>query len=525
MNVLGTQIVNRKWSYLAFTLALVFFAYYLFVQILTIQYAPDMVILTDTNGYIEVAKAPILSREFLAGGRPLTLPLVYKLFHSDLSTIAWIQWFFSAFSWSILAVFVYRAVNHKILKIPAFVLILVFSMSDEIIVWNQVALSESLHLSLFALFVACWLWLLERFSWYKTALLLITTFFWIFTREENALLALIISVFLLIAAFKNWRYLVIAIFLILFYRADTLSSNMGGRWKAVVINIIEDRILTSEHYDIFMHSGMPITPEYLEYGIPNEFEFNPIRYDPEFLSWLDQKGKKIYIHYLRIVDPLERIEEAFGALPIMVSPYVTRYSPEFTTILPGKISEIVFPRDYPLIIILASAFGSGLALLWVRKLIIPFGLLSLIFPLAFIIFHGDSNEIERHGIVIAVQSRLGLWLLLFFASDHLVTYMVSQKDRIQTFFQITLLERIRRVWQYLNDHRAVAGPTLTVIGLAIVIMSVILDILGPSRSISLSEIGYAQGLGILLGAITISIGFILRQEPSNNEPDKDGSQA
>jgi len=491
------------------TCAVIVFAYYINLQISTLAHAPQMVIFTDTDGYIQVSQAPLLSRAFLAGGRPLTLPLIYKIFQSDLNKIAWFQWGFSAFSWAILAIFVYRAIHNKWLKIAALVIILTFSLSDEIILWHQTALSDSVRLSLFALLVACWLWLVEKFSWYKTAFLLLITFFWIFVREENALLAVFISAFLVIASFRNWRFLIIAILLVIFYRADTFSSDLGGRWKAVVINIIEDRILVSDDWDIFAHSGMPVTPEYLEYGIPNDFEYNPIRYDPQFLDWLDQKGKKIYIHYLKTVDPLARFEEAFEALPKMVSPYILRYSPGYTTLLPEEISELVFPRKYPLLIILASAFGCGLALLCVRKLVIPFGLLSLIFPLAFIIFHGDSNEIERHGVIIAVQARLGLWLLILFASDLVVTYLLSQKGHIQSYVQNNVFEWIRTGWYFLVDRRTVSGPVLIAIGMAAVFMSIILDLFGPPHSISLSEIGYAQGVGIFLGVIVMGVGAVL----------------
>lgn len=509
MNELSKSFLRKKWELLLIAGALVLLAYYINIQIAVLANAPQMVLFPDTEGYAQVAKAPLLSREFLAGSRPLTLPLIYKIFQSDLIKIGQFQWLFSAFSWSILAIFVYRAIHNKWLKLPALALILVFSLSDEIILWHQTALSDSVRLSLFALLIACWLWLLEKFSWYKTAFLLLITFLWIFVREENALLAVVISAFLVIASFRNWRYLVIAIFLILFYRVDTLSSNLGGRWKPVVINIIEDRILVSEHWDIFAHSGMPATPEYLEYGIPNDFEFNPIRYDPQFLDWLDQNGKKIYIHYLKTVDPLARIEEAFEALPVMVSSSMLRYSPGYTSLLPEKIAELVFPRKYPLVIILASAFGCGLALLWVRKLVIPFGLLALIFPLAFIIFHGDSNEIGRHGVIIAVQARLGLWLLLFFGADQAVAYLNLQKDHIQGYVQENILEKIRSAWCFLNDRSAVIGPALIIMGIGAATLSISADLFGPSRSISFAEIGYAQGAGFFLGLVVIGIGLRL----------------
>jgi hypothetical protein len=64
--------------------------------------------------------------------------------------------------------------------------------------WDVAMLSDSISLSLMALFIASWLWLLEDWRWLKVALMLAVAFLWTFSRDTNAWVVLMLAALLLI---------------------------------------------------------------------------------------------------------------------------------------------------------------------------------------------------------------------------------------------------------------------------------------------------------------------------------------
>jgi hypothetical protein len=57
--------------------------------------------------------------------------------------------------------------------------------------------------------------------------------------------------------------------------------------------------------------------------------------------------------------------------------------------------------------------------IWKRTavLLVPVMMIVLTYPLAAIVWHGDAAEVGRHALMVAIQLRLGLWMLLLFAAD------------------------------------------------------------------------------------------------------------
>lgn len=50
----------------------------------------------------------------------------------------------------------------------------------------------------------------------------------------------------------------------------------------------------------------------------------------------------------------------------------------------------------------------------------------LTFPVAFLVFHGDAMEIQRHAIQIGVQIRLGLWMASFVIADAFLAFVAAR---------------------------------------------------------------------------------------------------
>src|SRR6185295_6088709 len=80
------------------------------------------------------------------------------------------------------------------------------SMSDYVIMWDKVLLSESISLSFMVLLIALWFWLAEGWSRQKAFLMLAVTTAWVFSRDTNGRLIVIVALlFIAIAAVQRSR--------------------------------------------------------------------------------------------------------------------------------------------------------------------------------------------------------------------------------------------------------------------------------------------------------------------------------
>jgi hypothetical protein len=96
-------------------------------------------------------------------------------------------------------------------------------------------------------------------------------------------------------------------------------------------------------------------------------------------------------------------------------------------VLKGALAEAIYPKEWALLCIWAAALAVGLAVglrLWTFNpaAVIALLLIVLAYPHAVLQWHGDPNEIGRHGLQAGMHLRLGIWLLLIFAADILVNH-------------------------------------------------------------------------------------------------------
>ena len=146
----------------------------------------------------------------LVQGRPFTVPLFYKLVGNVPRAVATFQFLFSVACWGVLAVLVARAVQVSLLKPIAFLIVLLFSLSDQIIMWDSFLLSESIALSLMALLVASGVWLLEGWHWGKALFLVVVAFLWTFTRDTNPWVILMLAALLIVSQPRSLRCILMA---------------------------------------------------------------------------------------------------------------------------------------------------------------------------------------------------------------------------------------------------------------------------------------------------------------------------
>ena len=188
--------------------------------------------ISDTRAYLRIANEPVLSLNFLADNRPPVYPALLKILRGDFYTTAVFQTVFSIFAWGLLALAV-AGLFPLILRPVAFGLILLVSLTRHVAGWDVVILTESLSLSLMALFLAAWFWLLGGWSWYKALALSLTAFLWVFTRDTNAWVLLMIAAAIVLAVLfygASKKYVWVSAIFVILFGLSTWNADIGNRW-------------------------------------------------------------------------------------------------------------------------------------------------------------------------------------------------------------------------------------------------------------------------------------------------------
>jgi hypothetical protein len=439
-------LASTPLSKLLYILMIFILASYVAARISNLSQAIQKVKTTaDTTSYVRISKEPIFDIRFLAASRPFVFPLLLKLLGNDAENVVWAQGLFSTLSWSVLAVAVAYSLHFSLLRFAGFGLILLLSLYRYVIGWDSVLLTESLALSLMALFIAGWLWLLNGWRWQKALLVLTLGFFWTFCRDTNAWVLLMIALFLLtllVLRRIDKKYLLLsAAFIILFFLSDR-SADFGGRWIFPFQNVLGRRIFTdAQALTFFASCGMPVFSDLVqlagEYanGLDRAFYNDPAL--GNYRTWLQQSGKSCYIKWL-LSDPLESIRRPiveFNTLMSLEKIQSFLFSRRFSPILPASLEEMLYPGQQPWIaflvacgIILVAVFTR--AWTYNKTWSVAILLVILVFPHYFIVWHGDVMGIYRHVVSVSIQLYLGIWTLALLIADWALSLKTIQESRM-----------------------------------------------------------------------------------------------
>jgi hypothetical protein len=402
----------------------------------------------DTYSYVVAAEKPLSSAELWVGERSFTLPLMFKLLgvntqnyqaNSIMSHVMRFQTWFSIMCWAFLGLTLGIIIHKRWLGIGAFGIILLFSLSLEISLWDSLLLSESISLSLFACLVGLWI-LLEMlpqaglgsvFGWLVFLLMVIITILYSFTRDTNLYFVLICGLLFGLLAWlkkedKSHRilYSLYAVIVIALFVFQTYSISNGNRWQILIYDQLALRLLKDDQAIQYLETeGLTIDdalmgvtdmtpPEFQKYILTSD-ELQAVR------DWVNSKGKNIYLQYLLLRLGNSLLEPVYQASKLLNGSSV-EYRREKQPVRPVpeviiRISKIFYPRS-PLILGLMLVLCVAGAALWLRGSkkrslwIVILALVASIYPLMFIVWHGNPQEIERHALQIAVQLRLAGWL-------------------------------------------------------------------------------------------------------------------
>jgi hypothetical protein len=413
-------------------------------------YGVQQVSYLDTDGYLETMKHPWWSLDFLGGGRPWTVPLLWKVLPDHDIWRARGHFALSLACWPVLAWAVARCLRPGLMRYLGFGAVLIFSMSFPIIRWDVVMLSESVSLSLTALVVAAWLELVRVPRPAMVVAVLATTLFWVFARDSNGIITLCL---IPIAAVWAWRPALLgrawalglaggllAIFLVSFLATTTDAAKLR-RNERPILHVIGRRVLVTHGEERYFGAhGMPKpTPlvraqrKSLAGIAEGELPSDPAT--DRFIDWSIKHGRGVLAGYL-LRHPLHTFKQTFRNRQRLLAGVTQGYTaPNARRLLPAPIDNVSYPRGsqdvwFWLVVVCVGAIAVWRRLGAGRVWLVPAVALVLQVPHAVVVYQADTLEIPRHAVLVAVMTRLSLLVLALFVIDAIVNRKPGSSGRM-----------------------------------------------------------------------------------------------
>lgn len=393
--------------------------------------------ISDTDGYLRIAKADIFDVKFYTDDRPPGFPFLLKVVRGDEMDAALLQTMISIFSWAALALMLARQLQPIGLKYFAFLLTLLISLGHFVVTWDMVILTESLSLSLLVLILAGWLWLLENWHWRKAIALVLVSMAWAFTRDTNFWLLLLIAGVTALSGVRGKRHwLGLALTLFMVFVLASVASERGRRWVFPFQNVLTARILPDPiAVDFFSNCGMPVTENLMALSGGNASSNDRAFYDDPALdgyrTWQDSSGKACYLKWLALHPTRSLLLPIEDFSSLIAFERISRfYTKTHQPILPSVLEKILYPQigatliwlSLILFMIFTAYFPS-----WRRKpLWVVWAVLILsLYPHLFLVWHGDTLGLDRHALGVIIGYFLSFWFFIVLTLD-----WISERQRL-----------------------------------------------------------------------------------------------
>ena len=396
-------------------------ALYVIFRIGSFTNVPDRV--TDTASYERTAAHAVWSLKFYTSERGFTIPLFYKIFTTSEARIV-AQLVFSTVAWLVLAACAASCVRNGWVRGGAFVAVLAFSLTTEVILWDTLLLSESVTFSLTALLLAAWIAVVRdpRTRWVVAVLGL--SLFWSFARDSNEYAVLFTGVFVALTLVHRGERRIkaalavgcLAIFLLAYASADA-----GKRWRQPLVDVIVHRVLPSASLrSYFVAHGLPIDTNWV------------------VSPWIDHSGRTVYTKYLllhpvyTLTAPLHGHQQTLYSTSdnpaSLIDPSMKLYNDNASRRfmpLPSRAEHILFPRGVGLmfaltalvlVFALVTYLFVGGTVIW----LVPLGALLMTYPNFVFVWHLSGLEVDRHALGVAALLRLSIIILAAFTLDRAV---------------------------------------------------------------------------------------------------------
>lgn len=375
-----------------------------------------------------------------AGRRPWTVPLLFRLVHSDELRVV-VHALLGAACWGALAVVAAGSVKSRPVRLTVAGAILALGLTTSVTNWDTTILSEPLLLSLTALLVAAWLAFVRQPTTIRALYVLGAMMLFAFIRQTHVVLLIFVAAASLVAAIKArarapWMILGLGLIVLTAWSVVYYSRN-GEIRKHNVTMVVAGRVWPAPNrLDWFRREGMPI-PRGARPG--DEVDPDVLESDPEFARWLDDEGVRTYATYLathpgytiRPLTELFSVRHPQDRRVVMLSTAGAYGSSR--AVLPDPVEALLFdPGQTGGILLGLSALVP--LMMWRRgrlgldrRWFVPASILILSIPFAVVIWHGTTGELGRLAISLGVSVRIALILLYAALVDDLVEHRAGRQ--------------------------------------------------------------------------------------------------
>jgi hypothetical protein len=388
----------------------------------------------DGHIWAKLGERSLLGAGFWRSTRPFTLPLVNRILGFSDERVIWFQCLLGAVAWSVWALTLTRIFSTLPGKCFVLVGTLALALSSSIHGWDAVIRSESVSLSFLVLMFAAivnhvlrpaaqatgwraWIWAIVTVPLAVLAA---------FSRDTNGFLLALAAVALvavsLIRERRERRVVGVVLACVLLTVAIAASSNAhaGKRYRFPLMNVVFQRILPEkEKLDYFSGElGMPVSPALMtrtRKWVSSDDWF--ARRSPalaEFRAWVVRDGYPGYQRYLLTHLPAT-VEEAYAHFPRFTAARFHRLPRRPSLDGSKRLNALLSPSavvDHPYLWSLAVLSTAGASLIVARGRFFAGWLVALLLSAAwvaaYVAFHGDAMEVDRHGMLVGILFRLAV---------------------------------------------------------------------------------------------------------------------
>ena len=404
----------------------------------------------DTPGYLRTGSYPLTDSNFRNGERPFTLPLLYKMAgytlqnysdQGEMEHVARIQLVISIITWALLALSVSLLLKKWVIKFLSFAIIEMVGASLSITMWDRLMLSDSLSISLFALFFsflifAAWIWRRNTSLpvWMQILLvfsIIVIAALYSFTRDPNAYYLLSLGALLMFGLlFRSVRdhkflpgYMMTMLSFFAIYGVQSSIRVDKTFYVQTLSHVFVYRFIPdTEKLSFLVKNGMPYDQQYSSYPELNLGQLYDLLFIDQptglLTTWIKDHGKVVLFKYM-ISHPYYTFVAPLADLQAMVSGDVTSYRKTLSP-TPSRLSilnDIFYPRYAGMPILFLIFFGISIFLAYKNNssgfiVILILVLFITSVPFLLLVWHSDPNDLTRHALQAALQLRMASWLCI-----------------------------------------------------------------------------------------------------------------
>ena len=364
-------------------------------------------------------------------GRPPTPSLFYALVGSG-AAVCIVQTVLSVLCWS--------ALGWTALGVVGALFAAALAASLPVALWNFTVLSEPLTLSLGAALLAATLALGREWTWPRFAVWTALTVLFTGVRVENFVIMPVLCAALLVWHRAHWRSfaavgaVTAAMFLVFGVILDKQTTN----WQTRMTNLVLTRILPDAGLAAEFHArGMPNEESLLAYRghMLQYYDADFRARTPAFQHWLDEESRATYLRWLTTVAP-------HRVLVTWMNIITGRGQYDYYTggvTLPGTAKDLTRFYDavrvpFRIWIWLAAVPVLCAALSRQLRFVDLFALayLAAVYVLAFVVYHGDSGELDRHMVLVSALYRMAPVVVLASVWERIAVWIPSPRALLRT---------------------------------------------------------------------------------------------